>query len=83
MKKLNKFYFNTGVRPESGSPLWKDQIWRNGTMQIPFECDAPEDAVLMFLCWNPNLPESKIPGVIVCKVYNSSMESDYAYFRIK
>lgn len=80
---MNKFYFNTGVRLKSGSSLWKDQVWRNGTKQIPFECEAPENATLMFLCHNPDLPESKIPGVIVCKVYNSSMTSDYAYFRIK
>jgi len=80
--KMNKFYFNTGVRPGSGSKLWKDQVWRNGTKQIPLECDAPENATLMFCCDNPNLPESKLKNFIVCEIFNSSMCSKYAYFRI-
>ncbi len=32
--ELNRFWFNTGVRPESGSPLYADQQWRGGTKQI-------------------------------------------------
>lgn len=43
--KLNKFYFNTGVRPENRpGKLYADHVWRNGTMQIPFECEAKENS---------------------------------------
>ena len=79
---MNKFYFNTGVRPESGSKLFKDQVWRNGVKQIPLECEAPENALLMFCCDNPNLPESKLENVIVREIFNSSIISKYAYFKI-
>ena len=79
---MNKFYFDTGVSPKSGSPLYADQVWRGGTKQIPFEADAPKNATLMFLCNKPDLPESKIPNVIVREVFNTSMVSKYAYFRI-
>lgn len=79
--KLNKFYFNTGVKPGT-APLYADHVWRNGTMQIPFECEAPKDAELMFCCDNPNLSESKIPNIIVCKMFNTSILSEYAYMRI-
>jgi hypothetical protein len=88
--KLNKFYFNTGVRPtlREGSEiisikLFRDQVWKGGTKQIPFECEAPEGSVLMFCCDIPDLPESKIDGVIVCEIFNSSIISKYAYMKEK
>ena len=80
------FYFNTGVRPESGSPLFGRQVWRGGTKQIPFTCDnVPGSATFLFACDNPSLPESKIPGVIVREITDSEkpggLISKFAYFR--
>jgi hypothetical protein len=78
---MKTFYFNTGVRP-GASPLYGKQIWKDGTKQIPFDVeDVPENASLMFLCNNPELPESKISCVIVREVFNTDMCSKYAYFR--
>lgn len=79
---MNRFYFNTGVRPESGSPVYADQVWRNGTKQIPFDADAPANACLMFMCDDPNRLEAQIPGVLVREVFNTSMVSKYAYLRV-
>jgi hypothetical protein len=80
---MKTFYFNTGVRP-GASPLYGNQIWRNGTKQIPFGVsdNIPDNASLMFLCSNPNLPESKIPSVVVEPVFNTDMCSKYAYFKV-
>jgi len=88
---MNTFYFNTGVRPETvHNPSFPYEyhkkvgnVIRGGVLQCPFDCDAPEDAQLMFLCDNPELPESKAENVIVREVFNTSMISKYAYFRIK
>jgi hypothetical protein len=80
---LNKFFFNTGVKPSSGAPLCKGQEWSsNGIKVIPFECDAPKDAHLMFCCDNPNLPESTCETIIVREMFNTTMVSKYAYFRV-
>lgn len=79
---MHTFYFDTGVKPWNNPNLWADQVWRGGTKQIPFDADAPEDAVLMFLCDNPDLPEAKSPNVIVREVFNTSLCSKYAYFTI-
>jgi hypothetical protein len=84
---MNTFYFNTGVRPETVHDFpyeyHKEQghIIR-GTLAIPFDCEAPKDATLMFLCDNPNLPESTLKNVAVFPVSNTSMASKYAYFRV-
>jgi hypothetical protein len=85
---MNKFYFNTGVRPETVSNFPYDYHKEKGnvirgTLLIPFECDAPEDAKLMFLCGNPNLDEAKSKNVIVREVFNTNMASKYAYLKIK
>lgn len=86
---MHTFYFNTGVRqgyvgPGSTKPvpLCKGQVWRGGVKQIPFDADAPENAELLFLCDNPDLPESKLENVIVREVSNTTMCSKYAYFRV-
>jgi hypothetical protein len=82
---MNKFYFNTGVVPHGHNPpipLCKGQVWLGGTKQIPFDADAPEDAELLFLCDNPDLPESKLDNVIVREVSNTSMVSRFAYFQV-
>ena len=82
---MRTMYFDTGVTPHGHKPpitLYKDQVWRNGTKQIPFDVDAPENATLMFACDNPDLPESKIPNVIVREMFNTSMLSRFAYLRV-
>jgi len=79
---MNTFYFNTGVTPQNNQNLWRDQVWKNGVKQIPFDADAPSDAELLFLCNNPHLPEADTPNVLVREVFNTSMCSKYAYFRL-
>lgn len=79
---MRTMYFNTGCTPNNSPNLYKDQVWRNGTKQIPFDVDAPETARLLFLCDDPNAPETKIPGVIVREVFNTSMSSRYAYLKV-
>jgi hypothetical protein len=87
---MNTFYFNTGVRPETvHNPEFPYEYHRKkghvirGTLLIPFDCDAPADSTLIYMCDNPDLPESKNPNVKVCEVFNSTMCSKYAYMRIK
>ena len=81
---MKKFYFNTGVRPENGIGLYADQEWINGVKQIPFYVkDIPDNAQFVFAADNPNLPEAKQDSFIVRKMYNTSMVSDYAYFKVK
>ena len=87
---MNTFYFNTGVRPETifNPPFAYEyhknvgNVIRGGTLQCPFDCDAPKDALLLFLCDQKDLPESKSEKVIVREVFNTSMVSKYAYLRL-
>lgn len=86
---MNRFYFNTGVRPYNinNFPFEYHKkvgnvISGNGVLLCPFDCDAPENSTLMFLCDNPNLPESKAETVGVFEVFNTSLVSKYAYFRL-
>ena len=80
------FYFNTGVKPESGSPLFGRQVWKYGTKQIPFTCNnVPKSAVFCFACSNKELPESKLSNFIVREITDNGpngMLSKYAYFKI-
>ena len=76
------FYFDTGVRPENTNGLFGSQVWRNGTKQIPFECDAPEGSVLVMMCDDPDLPAKLAPGVRVFPVRDTEMKSLYAYMRV-
>lgn len=78
---MRTMYFDTGCTPANSPHLFKGQVWRNGTKQIPFDVDAPESATLMFLCSNPNEPEALMPGVIVRKVHSTYLENYYAYLR--
>ena len=86
---MNTFYFNTGVRPHtiSNPPFPYDyhkkagHVIKGGTLQIPFDCDAPKDATIIMLCNPPDLPEGKAGGVLVCEVSNTTMASKYAYMR--
>lgn len=82
---MKTFYFNTGVRYSDYPFLYGKQVARGGTKQIPFDVSdtIPDDASLMFLCNNPELPESKIPNVAVTRVYNTDLFSKYAYFKLR
>jgi hypothetical protein len=85
--KLNRFYFNTGVRPYTITNFPFEYHKRVGnvirkTLLIPFECNAPENTAFMFACNNPEMPEAKQPNVIVREIFNSNLCSRYAYFRI-
>ena len=86
---MRTMYFDTGVsqtavytHPPYHPRIFKGQVWRNGTKQIPYDVDAPENATEMFLCDTPDLPESKLPGVIVREVFNTTMSSKYVYLKI-
>ena len=87
---MNTFYFNTGVRPSTvHNPPFpykyhekKGHSIARGVLEIPFDCDAPQDAEFLFGCDNPDLPESKIPNVIVREIFNTSLVSKYAYFKV-
>ncbi len=82
-KNLNKFYFNTGVKRQNSSASIPGHEWSSNNVKvIPFECDAPKDARLMFCCDNPDLPESKSENVIVREMFNTVMVSKYAYLMV-
>ena len=86
---MTTFYFNTGVNPHNvHNPEFSydyhrkvGNVIKGGVLQLPFDCDAPANARLLFLCDNPNLPESKIDGVIVREVSNTTILSKYAYLK--
>jgi hypothetical protein len=86
---MKTFYFNTGVRPEKvNNPPFaydyhknKGHVIKGRTLHIPFDCDAPDNATVWFLCDKPDLPESKLPYVIVREVFNTTMMSKYVYLR--
>lgn len=82
---MKTFHFNTGVRPyihHPPVPILEGEVLRGGTLQIPFQCDVPENAAFMFACDNPDLPESKCGNIVVAKIEpGSAMVSEYAYFR--
>jgi hypothetical protein len=84
---MKTFYFNTGVRPYIHNPpvpIINGRVVRGGVMLIPFKCDGvPDGAKLMFMCDDPNLPESKCENVVVAKIEPGSEFGDggVAYFR--
>lgn len=90
-KGRRTFYFDTGVRPgiplnerhikdAKPVPLMTGQVWRNGTMQIPFDCeDVPENVSFAFARDDPNSYLGC--GYIVREIHNSSLGSKYAYFK--
>lgn len=87
---MNTFYFNTGVQtrnipnfPYEYHKKIGDVISSNGVLQRPFDCDAPKNAILKFLCNNPNLDNEKGNGVEVFEIFNTSLVSKYAYFIVK
>ena len=84
---VETFYFNTGVRPESGSPLFGRQIWKDGTKQIPFTCDnVPDNSIFLFACDSENHHRLKSPCIIVRRIIDNGPKgllSKFAYFRVK
>jgi hypothetical protein len=74
---LQKFYFNTGVKFQNNPNLFGSQIWKNGTKQIPFFCDVPENSIFVCASDDPNLKF----GNIVAKIENSDLISKFAYFK--
>lgn len=83
---MNTFYFNTGVRPETVSNFPYDYHRKQGhkirgTLLIPFDCEAPKNDTLMFLCDNPNLKEASLDNVTAYPVSNTTMLSKCAYFK--
>jgi len=84
---MNKFYFNTGVKPQNITSFPYEYHKRvgnviRGTLLIPFECDAPENATFLYACDNPKLPASDANNIKVCEIFNSNLLSKYAYFRV-
>lgn len=89
---MKTFYFNTGVRqgiPENERhikgarpvPLCDGQVWRNGTKQIPFDCeDVPENATFLYASPYNNIPSGD--NVIIRKIHNSTMCGEFAYFSV-
>lgn len=81
---MTRFFFNTGVIVGNNPYLARTStVSPNGVYTIPFDCDAPKDSTLMFLCDDPNLPESRQESVRVFPVSNTTMVSKYAYFKIE
>lgn len=84
---MTTFYFNTGVRVfvmehgDMGKPKYyapTDKII-NGVRHIPFDCeDVPEGYKFDFASPYDNVPTHG--DVIIRKMNNTTMRSDYAYF---
>jgi hypothetical protein len=82
-----RFYFNTGVRPETVfNPPFPYEYHKKignvirGTLLIPFDCnDVPENATFKCAASNPNLYDN-IPNIIVRKIVGGNLLSEYAYF---
>ncbi len=82
---MNTFYFNTGVKPYGHNPplkLTSGEVIKGGTVQIPFDCEAPLNATLLFLCDDDQRHEASCPNIKVFEVTNTAMVSKYAYFRL-
>jgi len=80
---LRTFYFNTGVRQGiHNTSLYGNQVYLNGVVQIPFDCEnVPKGAIFMFAAPSAELREVKQENVIVRKILNSELVSEYAYFQ--
>lgn len=77
---MKTFYFNTGVKPENRTHLCKGQVWRGGTMQMPFDCEkVPDNAIFQFSC------DHTPPGdehLLRREMHNTTMVSKYAFFKL-
>lgn len=73
--------FYIPVEQDSEIPV-KGTTNEEGVHLISFECkDVPEGATFLFACDSPNLRKDE-KDVIHRKIYNSSLLSEYAYFKI-
>jgi UDP:flavonoid glycosyltransferase YjiC (YdhE family) len=79
---MKTFYFNTGVLSHNKPlGLMKGQMWKGGTMQIPFDCkDVPENAIFKHASdeSEKDLPDNWIRR----EMFNTTMVSKYAFFLI-
>jgi len=87
MYNLQKFYFDTGVQRYMHNPpipLAEGQEWSSNDVKvIPFYCEnVPETAEFMYVCDTPELDKDN-SSVIVREIYNSTLLSKYAYFKLK
>ena len=82
---MRTFKFNTGVKcADTNRGLSKGEILStNGVILIPFSCDIPDDLDVTFLfgCDSLNAPY-KENNFIVKEIFNSTIISKYAYFRV-
>lgn len=78
--KRQTFYFDTGVKPYGHTnPPYKlsaGHIVKGGTVQIPFECEAPENSIFECACDNPEACQ----GFFVAEILSGAMASKYAFF---
>lgn len=81
---MKKFYFSTGVDSKTTDHHILGGIDSgNGVICIPFECeDVPEGATFLFACDSPNLRKEE-KDIICRRIHNSSLLSEYAYFKIQ
>ncbi len=89
-KELQRFQANTGVRPFDFNPpagmafMEGFEDSGNGVYVIPFYCyDVPKGAKFTFAADNPDLGKLSNKKVIVRKIYNSKLTSEFAYFELE
>lgn len=75
---MTEFYFNTGVKLPTVCHAKGARLSSNNVWIIPFECEAPKNAQLLFLSDYLNQKD----GVAFEIKQPSSLIGRYAYFRI-
>ena len=74
------FWFNSGVKPWNSSYLAPGDKYINNENHIPFDCDdVPDGATFAFGAQVDNLEGYE--NYIVRKMKNTTMGSEYAYFK--
>ncbi len=82
---MNKFFYNTGIPPNS-IPFFAYERYVNmgyiieHTIIAPFECMAEPDYILLYLSSYKNLYIGQ--GIRVYEIFNTPLSERYAYFRI-
>ena len=82
MSKNTTYYFNTGVRHESGATLYGKQVWRGGVLQIPFTCEDVPNGAQFVMASDHILPDSDLIRREIVNDGPVGLLSKYAYFRI-
>jgi hypothetical protein len=75
------FYFDTGVKPHGHTnPPYKLSAGHiiRGTVQIPFDCEVPENAFFKFACDNPEAGN----GLFCAEILSGALVSKYAFFSL-